>query len=398
MSWVCLDRWNTGKIFLFLAGGTLLLKGFLASLGHNFDVESYEIVADLVLGGKSVYAHTERYNYGPIWFGLLAMLRQISLWLPLSEGRENFHIWVALFLGLVDIGMAAVLRLSGYARVGTLFLLNPITWLISGFHSQFDQLPILFGLLAVLLLMRESARPSLKTCFGVAVLLGLSLVTKHCLIFLPLWLGFYFWQRYPGAWLESATILIAPVLVFLWSFLPWFFDEASRTGILANVFLYKSDHLYALLPKALGVLRITPILETVFGGIPVFGGYKFLWLVATVALGWRFRRRTPLELLALNTVTLIVFSPALSDQYLVIPVLACSLFYSSPWTWAYTAISSVFLVGFSPANLATIPAMADWRAWSAAIPWRRYGAVIFLAIFLAREAWPRPESASSKAV
>jgi hypothetical protein len=59
---------------LFAAAGlaSVALKMILATQGHNYDLDSYGIVASLVLQGKSVYANTARYNYGPLWACLLA--------------------------------------------------------------------------------------------------------------------------------------------------------------------------------------------------------------------------------------------------------------------------------------------------------------------------------------
>jgi hypothetical protein len=39
----------------------------LAHFGHNFDFDSFQIVAGLVQDHENVYASTTRYNYGPIW-------------------------------------------------------------------------------------------------------------------------------------------------------------------------------------------------------------------------------------------------------------------------------------------------------------------------------------------
>ena len=64
------------------AVASVALKLVLASRWSDYDVRSYEIVASLVLHGKSVYAHTERYNYAPPWAFFLAGLKQISTFLP----------------------------------------------------------------------------------------------------------------------------------------------------------------------------------------------------------------------------------------------------------------------------------------------------------------------------
>ena len=56
----------------------VLARVGLSQVGLNFDFESYEIVADIVRQGKTVYAETGRYNYGPLWFYVLAGLKALS--------------------------------------------------------------------------------------------------------------------------------------------------------------------------------------------------------------------------------------------------------------------------------------------------------------------------------
>lgn len=369
------------KKFWLAALFSIAIKLFLASLGHNYDLESYELVAGLVHDGKSVYAHTIRYNYGPIWFLMLGGIQYLAEHLPLSAGRENFHLWVALLLAFIDIALALSVRAMGYPRAAVLFLLCPVSWLITGFHSQFDQMPVAAALPAVFLL--GQAHSPKRNLFFAALLLGLSLTIKHSLIFFPLWLALWLWNaRRPAA---AAILCFLPPLLFLLSFLPWALDPDSRAGIIHNVFQYKSDDLYALVPKVLTFLRITPVLESAFSWVPIFSGYKFVWAAGMAGLGFFFRRRSPLELLLLYTVSLIVLTPALSDQYLVIPLLACAFYWQNPWIKGYVILSTLFLLFFSPANVGTIAAMHGITNSLSFLPVRRYFAVAFLFVFLIQE-------------
>lgn len=364
-------------IFGFVVLATFVLKLWLATLGHNFDIESWEIAAGIVREGKSVYANTWRYPYGPIWAYVLGALSWLSDLLPFSSGRENFHIWVALFLAFVDIAMALLLRRMNYPFAALLFLLNPCTWLITGFHSQFDQWPILVGLFAILLLPADEKLP-----WASALLLGLSLIIKHTLLFLPFWLALHFLFQDRRQFSSALLIAALPPLLFLCSFLPWAFDPASRSGIVDYVFKYNSDYLFSLLPKILSFAQITPLLEKWFAWVPIFSGYKLVWALGLLGFGWRFRRCKPLELLLLNVMVLMAFSPAMSDQYLVAPALACAIYWRSPWMHLFVLASVIFLVLYSPANVGTLPAMRPLVEFFSFIPLRRYLALGFFFLFL----------------
>ena len=64
------NRW----VFLVIIALGLDLRMGAAVLGHNFDIESWYIVADIMRHGGNVYAETGRYNYGPVWFFILHVL------------------------------------------------------------------------------------------------------------------------------------------------------------------------------------------------------------------------------------------------------------------------------------------------------------------------------------
>ena len=53
--------------FLVVVVLGVALRLWMATLGHNWDLASYQTVAQIVDAGGNVYAETERYNYGPLW-------------------------------------------------------------------------------------------------------------------------------------------------------------------------------------------------------------------------------------------------------------------------------------------------------------------------------------------
>ena len=87
-----------------------VLRVWLATRGHNYDMYSWRSIAEVAREHWNVYAATPRYNYGPVWFFVLWLLDRAHDVLPLGRfGGESFHVVVASFLMLADLGIAALL-------------------------------------------------------------------------------------------------------------------------------------------------------------------------------------------------------------------------------------------------------------------------------------------------
>src|SRR5664279_132719 len=177
----------------------------VATCGHNYDVDSWQIVANIVERGANVYASTERYTYGPVWFQILHGLDLLA-----GHNPAVLRYLVAGFLSLVDVGIFYILWRK-YGRVAAcLFFFNPISVIITGYHSQIDNLAVLLGLLAAWLVGDEFDRPlNRRKLLGLFVL-GLSLATKHLLFAFPFWLA----VKQRGIW-HKVGIILLPVGLFL---------------------------------------------------------------------------------------------------------------------------------------------------------------------------------------
>lgn len=286
----------------------------LPLLGHNFDVDSYRIVADIMADDGNVYAETARYNYGPIWF-LIVHALDLLPGPPNADPAVALHFKIAGFLTLVDMGLFAILARRFSVKVGTLFFLNPVSILITGYHSQFDNLAVLLAFAAVVLFDR------VKGTRGRALLLaglGLSLMAKHLLFLLPLWLAMR-----PQGWWQRFFTLAVPYGIFALGFVPYL--RGGMEGIVANVFLYRSQGnsplWRTLLPD--GLLDIVPLM--------VF------FIAAMLALGWLVRERRVFDQLRIYFIALVVFSSAIANQYLAIPAAPIA----ASWNLAYAAFSQV---------------------------------------------------------
>jgi hypothetical protein len=300
---------------------SIALKILFAAARHNYDIESYQVVAGLVQQGKSVYANTDRYNYAPPWALVVAGLQYLSH--AMFRHPEGFHMAVAGFLGITDAALA-VLICSAYSYGAAMFFLcAPVSSLLAGGHSQFESFALLPAL-AAWLLIRDGPASRAKT-FSSAVLVGLSLAIKHILFLFPVWL--LFWPRLGSVRRRLAYLGLAYTVFASTFLLPWM-DPASRAGILKNVFGYRSVSTLSITHLATAGLHLplTPI-----------------WIAAMALIGWALRRHRE-ELLPMYLLSMFALSPALSDQYLALPMLACAILFRDWAAWAFVATGTLALI------------------------------------------------------
>lgn len=305
----------SSRITLLVVFVGLLLRLLVAFRGHNFDFDSFVIVVKNLDQGLNVYASTTRYNYGPVWFILLRFLYIIA-------GRDLmiFRFVLTTFLSLVDVSIFYVLLKRFGTRAACLFFLNPVSILITGYHSQFDNLAIFLGMLSVLLFGNHFEQPVRGKKFLALLVLGISLMTKHLLFVFPLWLAI----KQKG-FFQKLLVALIPVLIFLLSFIPFLREGAD--GILQNVFLYDSwnnEYFYRLFVPALVREWLTSTM---------------IWLILLVSFAVFFRKRAGFEALLLYTCILVGTSPAITNQYLAIAIPYISV-YPNPFFLLYTLIAT----------------------------------------------------------
>jgi hypothetical protein len=328
-------------LFAVAALTSMALKLVLASHWSDYDLDSYRIVSSLVLDGKSVYANTARYNYAPLWALSLAGLKQISTLLPAMRGQA-LHFCVTAFLAIVDVALAALLATKYRYGAGIFFLCCPVTVLLTGAYSQFDNFALLAGLAAWLLVRKGTAR--WRRVLPSAALLGLSLTIKHVFFLFPLWL--LFWSKLGSLRKRLAYVAIAYGL-FALSFLPWATDPVSRAGIYQHVFLYRSRfHLSVLhLLAASGHFWIVSPRETSL--------LALIWIAVLMAAGIKVARGET-ELFPMYLLVMFAFSPALNDYYFALPMLACAILYPCWPVWALTSTAIIALFT-SPGGIFCLP-------------------------------------------
>jgi hypothetical protein len=313
----------------------------------NFDTESSKIVAQILDQGQSVYANTDHYNYGPWWSWILWVLWRIANHLAFPNA---FHFCITAFLTVVDLATAWVLAARFSPRAALFFLFNPVSILITGIGGQFDNIAVLLGLVAWIVMTSEETKTPRRFYIG-ALLVGLSISVKHILAFFPMWVvlcpSF-------GPLRHRIAFLIVAYAVFVLGFLPWIGDPASLNGIYHHVFLYKSAAAAGIMPILLDLLfpfgHISENLPAPWSNMMIFLPSMAAWAFSIFWLGWWTGRRRPADLFFIYLLVLVGLSSAMADQYLAIPLVACAVFYRCWPVWIYTAMATLHLV-FSNNNL-----------------------------------------------
>jgi hypothetical protein len=307
-------RHSTLLVVLGLGIG-FLLRLFFASRGFTYDMESYELVARLMTQGENVYAATSRYNYGPFWFYILEFFYRISQWF--ADAFFALRYMVAIFLSIVDIGIFVVLSVLYSRVVAWLYYFNPISIVVTGLYSQFDNIALLLGLGAVVLYEKKKRPVS-----GLLVL-GLSLIVKHVFFAFPLWLFFREKQ-----WKDKLRVLLLPLGIFFLSFVP--FLAEGWNGVRDNVFLYSS-------------FDNAPLWNLIIpDGLKRALSPTILFALAVSGAGYLAGRLTLAYSIAWYGVVLVAFSPAVAEQYFVYTLPFISL-YPHILFAAFVYVQSVFL-------------------------------------------------------
>lgn len=361
------DALRRPAVFWSLAALAVALRLLCTRWPGHYDMTSWYIVADLVLDGKNVYASTPRYNYGPAWMGILAVIK----WLT---GDAAFRLGVCLFLSAVDVAIAATLRYRGYALPAILFLFSPWTIFITGHQQMFDNAAVLIGLLAVVWV---EGRPgmnggeqrlstlSIRDTLVSAALIGCSLVLKHVLWIFPVWMAF----RTRGL-TRRAIWLLVPTGMFAASFIP--FWEVGKDGIVEHVIRYagvSNATLFSMLaPRVIDLFAGCgphPTLSRLF-----FGG-------GLILAGALLRRRTLLEWYVAYLLFVVLFSSASSNQFFVIPVLFTVL-YRNVWGLLYHLLAIPFYFRHDSVNPQAGPYPGVWGRLDSFA--EQYGHHVFLTL------------------
>ncbi len=328
-------------VLIILLGMTIRI--FLAfNPRFNHDITSYDIVSDIVTGGGNVYAETDRYNYSPIWFLILGLLKQIQ--------GIPFHGLVRSVVSLVDLATVAVLvslarvrKLSPLKTI-SLFFLNPVSFMVSGYHGQFDNLSVLVLLVGILISLKVPERSSRR--FWGWFFATAALIIKHIIFYETTILVLATIRR---RWVQFLALALS-VALFLASFLPYLNSPEALDGIIHNVFLYSADQRFPYGLRLFLNVNYTPL----------FIGALFLFPFA-------LRNPNLLKRCLFGVLFFLTFTPGYGIQYYVLPI-ALGALAPSDGFWLYTISGTLFMLG-SYLNVNLLNHLPPTVVWATAVYW-----------------------------
>ena len=279
---------------IFLGLAMRLLLSVLAPV--SVDMKAYGEVAGILRAGKPLYDSTDRYNYPPVWAGVIAAMDRLS-----RASGLPFPALVRSLLTLVDAASAAVLwRLArGRALPGSyaaaLFLTNPVSVWVTSVQGQFDNVSLLFLLAAIAAFPNSGGTATRRSGWRAALLLALSVGTKQVTAIHPL----LFVRRLRFA-------VAVPYAVAALLFVPY---ARQWRAIRDRVLLYRP------VPRSYGFA------EWVLLDSRVWAPLALLALAAGVAAAWLLRRyEDPVRSCLILFLIVLFFAPGLGAQYLVWPL------------------------------------------------------------------------------
>ena len=333
------------------------------SLPGNWDFGQWLNVSAAVLDGQDPYANYG-YNYPLPWLLTLTAFR------ALSGSEQSFRLLISVLLLVADITIVFLLTKRGYLLAACLFFLSPITIAISGQHQQVEGIAVALALAGALLLTGSSGERVTQREWLAAILLGLSLAFKPVFLLLPLWFAL---QKAPTA--VRLVRLLVPGLVFAVALATAFIAYPVSTVIskvLGHGGANNSPFVNTFVPQ-----QIAPWFLDNQGG-------KIVFLVLLVVAGVLFRRLPPFELALFYSITALVFSWAVANQYLATPMAAVAIYLNIGFL-IWLLMSSLYLGG-DPATL-NIPGLnqiqphilLEWnRVMQDLFPWLLLGWILLI--------------------
>ena len=334
------------NIFLLFSAIGIIIRIWISQFGSNFDFAMWQINLELFKQDKSIYEFGN-YTYSTPWIYTLYLLDSISL--PIIENNtfvKNipgtfYRFKIIIFLSLIDVAIFYLLYKNYSLKIGLLFLINPISIILTGHHNAFNNYAILFGFIGILNYGNLNEKKINFKKFSSIILFGLSISIKHILLFFPLW-----WAFKEKKLINKLLILTIPYIIFLISFTPFLPEDLqniiykilyfgkSETGpfwkmILPEIFdRYLSFHtLFSLLIILLGFCLVNKNLKDSF----------YLYLIAVVA-----------------------FAPQMYTQYLFIPLIAIAVYWNIKLATFTLITSLLFMVDGDQLNIKYLREILNW--------------------------------------
>ena len=342
---------------------SLLILGFVLRFSlllssPNFDFESYKITSELILAGDPPW-RGQRYNYGITWSLVLGVLNFCSFGNDLV-----FRFSIVAILSMADLSITLNLRKWFGSKVACIFFLNPISILVSGHYNQFDNLSIAIGLWGLVFLNKYKKTKNINDLTKCVLLFSLSLTVKHNLALFLIWFLFSNLNKR-----EKSALIGIPSFIFLVHFVPFMLiSKFDRENIMSAVFKYWSSN-------------NAPFWKFWFwdkGFAESLGDHTAwhhgrLWMVlmfiSVTYVGFLCRRLDLKYSLPIYSLALILFSSALTSQFLAIGAIGAAVFFNFGFL-LFFMLQTIFLIadpaGFDSKMITQFIDLERWNSWNTA--------------------------------
>lgn len=305
------------RVFCVIIIG-FILRLIISKFGFNFDFivwQSYPLLFD---SGNNIYEGT--LTYGPIWVFLTKLIEIIpfpNIAQELVPGG-SYRLKIIIFLSLVDIFIFLILLNKYSTKVACIYYLNPITIIVTGFHNQINNIPILLGLLSVIIF--EFNKFNKKNILALC-LLGLSLSVKHILYIFPVWLFLKENNK-----INKIFILFIPFFIFLITLTPYLIDNSELV-------------IFKLLEY--GKFENGPFWK-IFASSLIFNylNIHFLFSILIICIGLLINKKNTLELYFIYLISIVTLSSQWYIQYLFIPIISMAYFWNKKFL-IFTIITTI---------------------------------------------------------
>ncbi|MFA6073345.1 MAG: hypothetical protein WC758_04490 [Candidatus Woesearchaeota archaeon] len=299
----------------------------------NFDMTSWENAAKIYENHQNIYSQTKYYNYSPIWFWIIGLVSEIGKFLNIS-----FTFLIRLFLTAIDLLTLFVLikiineekgkrtekeQLKIKLIIAILFFLNPVSFLLTGYHGQFENLSILFVTIGVWLLIKYKNSKKMKHKLLIYFSLTIAMIIKHS-FFQETLIGFkkLFKKRINVLfWFGTSCLLFAT------SFLPYI--SQGLIGIINNVLKYSST------TNTYG-----------FSSLFYFDVLKYCFILGLIIYPFFVKTKDIVTDFLLGTLFFLGFTTGMAIQYLIMPIALGSLRRNN-WFLLYSVAATMYIVGNS---------------------------------------------------
>jgi len=327
-----LSRISATQLFLGIAVLGVALRLLAASRGWNWDMGAWWKHANYISDWRSFYQKLPWDNYAPGWSIILYGLNALPYF-----GLEPFlalRYKVVILLTAVDMCIAYLLWREYSIRASALFLLNPISILITGYHSQFDNIYVLCGLIAVLSMKKNEQ----KISYAGLSLLGFSMIIKHGLFLFPFWLAIRAIMA-KNFRIAAATLYIPYALFFL-SFIPFALEPGMPEVIWNAVVHYRG---FNNAPFWTMLKPIWPkFILTQFTMHAITSFQLFIFTLCVLSMCW-YKRKLD-EYFFLYLLSMVIFSSTIANQYLTIVSVAIAI-YPNCFFMLYMLLGGIYLAG-----------------------------------------------------